>query len=104
MTAWMRRSRMLAWLAALALAGAALAAAPQPQSSSKSGKTTYRWVDDQGIVHYGDQIPPQYAGKDREVINPEGVPVKNIDGQRSADQLASEARNRAAEIRQKQHD
>src|SRR5215472_1527612 len=104
MTAWMRRSRMLAWLAALALAGAALAAAPQPQSSSKSGKTTYRWVDDQGVVHYGDQIPPEYAGKDREIMNPQGVPVGHLDGQKSADQLAAEARARNAVIRQKQHD
>ena len=105
MTAGMRHLRMLAWLLALALAAGATLAAQKPQSSSKTGKTTtYRWVDDQGVVHYGDEIPPQYAGKDREVLNQEGVPVKHLDGQRSADQLAENARNRAAEIRQKQHD
>ena len=106
MTAGTRRLRMLAWLIAMALAASAALAAPQSKNSSKSGKTTptYRWVDDQGVVHYGDEIPPQYAGKDREVINSEGVPVKHLDGQRSADQLAENARNRAAEIRQKQHD
>jgi chromosome segregation ATPase len=25
----------------------------------------YKWVDDNGITHYGETIPPEYAGKDR---------------------------------------
>lgn len=95
------RSGAIVWLAASALAGAAALAAPPAQNS---GKTTYRWVDDQGVVHYGDQIPPQYAGRDREILNPQGVPVQHVDGQKSPDQLATEARDRAAEIKQKQHD
>ncbi|HUO18951.1 MAG TPA: DUF4124 domain-containing protein [Steroidobacteraceae bacterium] len=100
MSLWGRRLKVLGWLAAASLvASAALAGKPQP-----NGKTTYRWVDDQGVVHYGDQIPPQYAGKDREVINPEGIPVQHVDGTKSAEQLAAEARDRAAEIKQKQHD
>ena len=100
MSLWGRRLKVLGWLAAALLAAsAAFAGKPQP-----SGKITYRWVDDQGVVHYGDQIPPQYAGKDREVINPEGIPVKHVDGTKSAEQLAAEARDRAAEIKQKQHD
>jgi hypothetical protein len=84
----------------VAVAAAAAVAAPQ----SPTGKATYRWVDDQGVVHYGDQIPPQYAGKDREIMNPQGVPVAHVDGQKSPDQLAAEARARAAVIKQKQHD
>ena len=88
---------------AAALAAAAVSAAPSPQSAAPK-TTTYRWVDDQGVVHYGDQIPPQYAGKDREIMNPQGVPVGHVDGQKSSDQLAQEARERAAVIKQKQHD
>lgn len=104
-------SRMSVWAARLgvfsaalvaALAAAAVSAGPSPGAGS--GKATYRWVDDQGVVHYGDQIPPEYAGKDREVMNPQGVPVKHVDGQKSPDQLAAEARARAAIIKQKQHD
>ena len=86
----------------------ALLAAPAVEAQSKNSSgpktTTYRWVDDQGVVHYGDQVPPQYSGKDREVLNGEGVPVQHLDGQRSPDQLAAEARDRAAYMRQKQHD
>jgi len=24
----------------------------------------YKWVDDKGTTHYGETIPPEYAGKD----------------------------------------
>ena len=27
--------------------------------------TTYKWVDDQGIVHYSDKIPPEAVNKVR---------------------------------------
>jgi hypothetical protein len=90
-----------ALLAALAAGGAQ---AQSSHNSNSSKITTYRWVDDQGVVHYGDQVPPQYAGKDHEVLNGEGVPVKHFDGQKSPDQLATEARDRAALIKEKQHD
>ena len=88
----------------LLLASAALAASTAFAAPPANGKTTYRWVDNQGVVHYGDQIPPEYAGKDREIMNPQGVPVGHVDGQKSPDQVAAEARARNAVIKQKQHD
>ncbi|MGH8286465.1 MAG: DUF4124 domain-containing protein, partial [Steroidobacteraceae bacterium] len=30
-------------------------------AGQKSGEVTYRWVDEKGVVHYGDRVPPQYA-------------------------------------------
>lgn len=83
---------------------AALAAAAAYAAGSDKNKTSYRWVDDQGVIHYGDAIPPEYAGKAREVMNQQGVPVAHVDGQKSPDQLASEEHERAAVIKQKQHD
>ena len=87
---------------------AALAASPafaQPAPSGKSsGKTTFRWVDEQGVIHYSDEVPAPAAGRDREVMNAQGLPVRHLDAQKSQDQLAAEARERAAVIKQKQHD
>jgi hypothetical protein len=93
-------------LGVLALLAACAAGSIHAQSknTTSTATPTYRWVDDQGVVHYGDQIPAQYAGKDREVMNGQGVPVKHFDGQKTPDQLAAEARDRDAIIRQKQHD
>lgn len=104
MSVWRAHLRRFSLAAAAALVAAAVSAGPTPSSSKTSAPTTYRWVDDQGVIHYGDQIPPQYAGKSREIMNPQGVPVAHFDGQKSPDQLAKEARDRAELIKQKQHD
>jgi hypothetical protein len=85
-------------LAVAALTATAAFAAPD------AGKTTFRWVDDQGVVHYSDEVPAPAAGKDREIMNSQGVPVRHLDGQRSPEQLAADARARAELIKQKQHD
>jgi len=87
-------------LAAALAAALAFAAPPEPGS----GKTTFRWVDEQGVVHYSDSVPAPAAGRDREVMNAQGVPVRHLDGQKSQAQLDAEARARAAVIKQKQHD
>jgi Domain of unknown function (DUF4124) len=94
--------RILMLLAALALAaGSAQAAGTSP--SKKSG-VAYRWVDENGVVHYGDHIPPQYATQERAVLNADGVEVGRLDAQKSPEQQAADARARAAAMKQKQHD
>lgn len=32
----------------------------------------YKWVDEKGTTHYGETIPPEYAGKDRVELNKAG--------------------------------
>lgn len=98
------RLGVLALLAACAASGLQAQSKKVNISNQHTKTTTYRWVDEQGVVHYGDVVPPQYAAKDHEVINSEGVPVKHVDGAKNPDQLATEERDRAAMIRQKQHD
>ena len=55
-----------------------------------AGTNVYRWVDSHGIVHYGDQIPPKYSSREREVVNPEGVVVKRMAAQQTAAEIAAE--------------
>ncbi len=64
----------------------------------------YRWVDEQGVVHYGDRVPPQYAQKEQSVLNNQGVEVRRLDAQKSPEQVAAETRQQQEIIRQKQHD
>jgi len=64
----------------------------------------YKWTDDQGVVHYGDSIPPQYAEKAHEMLNKQGVAVGHSDAQKSPEELAAEARDHDAVLKQKQHD
>jgi hypothetical protein len=67
-------------------------------------EVTYKWVDENGITHYGDRVPPQYAKKETSVLNTQGVEIRRNDAQKSPEQLAEEQRQHEAAIRQKQHD
>ena len=50
----------------LALSSLACAGAHAGASAGTSAKgIAYRWVDEQGVVHYGDRIPPQAAERER---------------------------------------
>jgi len=91
-----------AWLLAVAvlLAGGELA---QGQTKDK-GPVAYRWVDEKGVVHYGDRIPTQDAQKEHAVLNREGVEVGRSDAQKSPAQIAEEARRDQDELRLQQHD
>jgi hypothetical protein len=80
------RSRVV--FAAVLLASSALAA-NTPQSSSSS-RRVYKWVDEQGITHYGDRIPPEYASQEHRVITGQGVELERTEAQRTPEQLADE--------------
>lgn len=66
---------------ALALLSLVLAGASQAQ-------ILYRWVDDQGVVHYGDRVPPEYASTDRDLLNDQGVQVGYEEGVITAEEQA----------------
>src|SRR3569623_873278 len=51
---------------------------------------TYRWMEDQGRVHYSDRMPPESADRAYTVINPHGITVKSIDKTKTPEQLAEE--------------
>lgn len=71
---------------------------------------TFKWVDDQGVTHYGSTIPPEYANKDRQTLSKSGTVIKNQDVLTPEEQRAKEeesARKRADEAAtrdQKRHD
>jgi hypothetical protein len=67
----------LAWLAAAAIAAPLLCDA-QTKATSKQ---TYKWVDDKGEVHYGDSVPPEFAKKDRTILNNQGVNIGTEEGE-----------------------
>lgn len=96
-----RRPRLCLLLASLALGAATAASA---DNTSNKGPIAYRWTDEQGVVHYGDHVPPQYATQDRTELNAQGVEVGHLEAQKSPEQLKAEERARAALMKQKQHD
>src|SRR6185369_11565964 len=88
----------------LAFAGLASVGANAGPGNGNDKGIAYRWTDEQGVVHYGDRIPPQYAQKERAVLNSQGVEVRKLDAQRTPEQAAAEAAAQQNVFRQKQHD
>lgn len=68
------------------------------------GGIAYRWVDENGVVHYGDRMPPEYAKKESTILNKQGVEVKRNEAQRTPEQIAEDQKRAEAVLRQKQHD
>lgn len=38
----------------------------------------YRWVDEDGKVHYGRTLPPEYANKPYDILNSQGVVIERV--------------------------
>ncbi len=75
----------------------------------------YRWVDENGKVHYSDKLPAERARGAHEQLNETGVPTKAIDRDKTdaeraaekieSEKLANERREKAAiEARQRAKD
>ena len=52
----------------------------------------YKWTDAQGIVHYGDRIPPEYAEQEQRRLNEQGVTVEIRERAKTPEELAEERR------------
>jgi len=48
---------------------------------------TFRWVDDQGMVHYTDQVPPEESKRPHAKLNPEAQTIEMIEGQKTPEQF-----------------
>jgi len=64
----------------LAIAGAIIAIALSTPAIAADNTKVYRWKDDQGASHYGDYVPPEYAGSAHTVLNEHGVEVDSVAG------------------------
>jgi Domain of unknown function (DUF4124) len=86
------RLKTAAWIlcAATVLALPGIAASP-----ANNGRVVYKWVDEQGVTHYGDHIPPEYAAQEQHVINSQGVEIDRLDAQKTPEQLAADDKKKA---------
>ena len=59
----------------------------------------YKWVDDKGETHYGEVIPPEYAGKDRVQFDEKGrvmIKERSHDGENSGSEGRATVEQKAA--------
>jgi uncharacterized protein DUF4124 len=92
-----RSLKNIAWILCLggllALGPAAGTAAPA-SGPSNNGRVLYKWVDKDGVTHYGDHVPPEYASQEQHILNSQGYEIKHLDAQKSADQAAADEQKR----------
>jgi hypothetical protein len=100
--AGMKRLGAIAMAACLACSLAATAA--NPTSGSGSSAPVYKWVDANGVVHYGDSVPAEYAQSERSVLNNQGVEVGHVEGRKSPEEQAAEAQAAEVAKHRAQHD
>jgi hypothetical protein len=81
----------LAWALSILLL---LATTSFSAGTPSSGRKLYKWVDEQGVTHYGDHVPPEYASQEQHVINSQGVETERIEAQRTPEQMAAEEKKR----------
>ena len=79
--------RLLAGLAAHV--AVALVAAVFAGTASAAG--TYKWTDEQGVVHYSDKAPPETPAKGATMLDKQGRQVKKIDPPLTAEQVKTKA-------------
>lgn len=75
-------------LSRLGVALLVVAACALQSNSSAQGGRLYKWTDRNGVVHYGDSIPPEYANLDRNVLNDQGVRVGFEEGEVTEEERA----------------
>ena len=91
--------------AALAMAALLLASAATLTATNPVGAATYKWVDEKGVVHYSDKIPPEAVDKASVELNTQGIPIKKTDKtlspeQRRANEQEAERQRQADRLRE----
>lgn len=71
-------------------------------AAAQGEQKLYRWVDQEGNVHYGDSIPAEYAEVDKEVLNEHGITLNVMRGKKSEAELAEERRQEALRMQREQ--
>jgi hypothetical protein len=69
-----------------------LLALPMLASADTKQQKLYRWVDAEGVVHYGDSIPAEYAEIERQVVNEHGITVDVMRAKKTAEEIEEEER------------
>ena len=72
------------------LSGGWAAAAPP----SDNGRVLYKWLDKDGVTHYGDRVPPEYASQEQHILNSRGYEINHLDAQKTPEQMAADDRKK----------
>jgi hypothetical protein len=44
----------------------------------------YHWTDNEGVMHYGDRVPPEFAATGHIILNEQGIEIDRVFGEKPA--------------------
>jgi Domain of unknown function (DUF4124) len=50
-----------------------------------------KWVDEKGVTHYGDSVPPEYASRETKELSNQGIVIKKTEGALTSEQRKAKA-------------
>ena len=68
-------------------------------AAPKEKQKLYRWVDADGVVHFGDSIPAEYTDLERQVVNDHGITVDVMQAKKTEEEIAEEKRQEELRIK-----
>lgn len=92
--------------AAIAIVLLACTGAVSVAGTPAQGKGTgsYKWVDENGVVHYGDRVPPAASKRERKLLNDQGVEVASLGAEKTPEQVEAERRAQEQATRARERD
>jgi len=69
-----------------------------------AGAVLYKWVDDEGEIHYGDSIPPEFSDRERKKLNERGRTLKVYKAPSTPEEIAEAERLEALRVEQEKRD
>ena len=70
-------------------------------ASTAVAERMFKWTDNEGQVHYGNRIPPEFARTERREINERGRTVKVYEAAKTPEEIATAKKAAALESRKK---
>ena len=74
------------------------------QQNPGDKKKVYRWIDEKGVVHYGDRIPPEYSRGEATLLNNQGIAVGIRPAQKTPEQFERDDAQRELREKEQQRD
>lgn len=89
---------------ALATSLAMTVAVLPAHGAGSNAKPSYSWTDKDGVRHFGDTVPPEYASQARAELNAQGVALREYPRQLSPAEAAEAQKAAAEKERRRQRD
>jgi hypothetical protein len=71
-------------------------------ASAANAERTFKWVDAEGNIHYGDRVPTPATAQHRQEINEQGRTLKSLDEHGTPEEIARQKRQAALEDEKQQ--